>query len=334
MFMKLVTFAGNGDPGSLGRPSRMKAGALLNTTEILDFSLAQAVPSLPSLARWIPDSIVEILKAGQEGLDFVRKVVDEVEEGSESIREALRDRGALLPLAKAHLLAPVPRPTLVLSTGMNYRQHLREMGTPPPPEPMAFIKTSGAVIGPETPIVLPPQFSDMVDFEGEFSFIFGKTCHNVSAKDGMDYVAGYTIVNDVSARNWAAGTQTAKEPMEAVHAWWVNLMGKQLPTFCPMGPCLVTREEIPDPHNLELITTLNGKVMQSANTNDLIFKLPDLIAYFSKWYRFQPGDVITTGSPSGVGFARNPKIFMKAGDVVAIKVEGVGTLSNPIISGS
>ena len=109
-------------------------------------------------------------------------------------------------------------------------------------------------------------------------------------------------------------------------------MGKQLPTFCPMGPVLVTRDEIADPHELKLITTLNGQVMQSANTNDLVFRLPEIIAYFSKWYQFLPGDVITTGSPSGVGFARDPQVFMRAGDVVAITVDGVGTLSNPIIA--
>ena len=147
----------------------------------------------------------------------------------------------------------------------------------------------------------------------------------------MDYVAGYTIVNDVSARNWVGGTKMAKQPMDAVHSWTRNLMGKQLPTFCPMGPVLVTRDEIADPHELKLTTTLNGEVMQSANTNDLVFQLPELIAYFSQWYQFLPGDVITTGSPGGVGFARDPQVFMKAGDVVAITVDGVGTLSNPIV---
>jgi acylpyruvate hydrolase len=324
--MKLVTFAINSYLKA-SVPPKAQVGALLSTEEILDFSLAR---TFPSLATWIPESVVGILEAGEEGLSLVRRLVNEVEEASESRRESLRSRGVLLSKATTQLLAPIPRPALVLSTGMNYWQHLKEMGTPPPPHPSAFIKTSTAVIGQGAPIVLPAQFPDMVDFEGEFSFIFGKACHNVSAKDAMDYVAGYTIVNDVSARNWATGIPTIKHPMEAIHAWGVNLMGKQLPTFSPMGPCLVTRDEIPDPHNLNLTTTLNGQLMQSANTSDLVFKLPELIAYFSKWYQFLPGDVITTGSPSGVGFARKPPVFMKAGDVVSIKVEGVGTLSNPI----
>ena len=324
--MKLVTFSKH-SCHKISGPMKAQAGALLSTGEILDFSLAR---TFPSLANWIPDSVMGILEAGDEGLDVVRRLLNEVEEAPESRREILRNRGALLPHVTTQVLAPIPRPNLVLSTGMNYWQHLKEMGTPPPPNPSAFIKTSTAVIGPGAPIILPAQFPDMVDFEGEFSFVFGRPCHNISAEDAMDYVAGYTIVNDVSARNWAAGTQTAKQPMEAVHAWWVNLMGKQLPTFSPMGPYLVTRDEVADPHNLDLTTTLNGQLMQSANTSDLVFKLPDLIAYFSKWYQFLPGDVITTGSPSGVGFARNPKVFMKPGDVVAIEIKGIGTLSNPI----
>ena len=324
--MKLLTFKKCRKP-TIDISSGGQAGALVNTDEILDFSLAR---TSPSLARWIPDSILGILEAGQKGLDFVRRLVDEVEEATESEREGLRERGALLPLATTQLLAPVPQPAFILSTGLNYGQHLKEMGAPRPPHPAAFIKNATSVIGPGSPIILPPQFPDMVDFEGELSFIFGHACHNVAAEDAMDYVAGYTIVNDVSARDWVAATQRAKEPMEAVHAWWVNLMGKQLPTFCPMGPLLVTRDEIADPHELNLTTTLNGEVMQSANTNDLLFKLPELIAYFSKWYCFRPGDVITTGSPAGVGFARDPKVFMKAGDVVAVQVDGVGTLSNPV----
>jgi len=326
--MKLLTFQRNGELPTHGSPTG-RAGVLLSSDEILDLSLAR---NSPSLACWIPASVSGILEAGQEGLEFIRRLVEEVEVATESERERLRERGALLPLATTQLLAPIPQPALVLSTGMNYGQHLKEMGSPIPPYPYAFIKTTNAVIGPDAPIILPSQCPDMVDFEGEFSFIFGRLCHNVAAEDAMDYIAGYTIVNDVSARDWVATAHGAKEPMKAVHAWGLNLMGKQLPTFSPMGPVLVTRDEIADPHELNLTTTLNGEVMQSANTNDLVFQLPELIEYFSKWYLFRPGDVITTGSPSGVGFARDPKVFMKAGDVVAITIDGVGTLSNPIVA--
>jgi len=326
MKMKLVTFKKYGKPG-LGERASAQSGALLSTDEILDFSLASASPSL---SYWIPESVMGILESGEEGLEFVRRLVDGVEEADESEREGLRERGALLPSASVTLLPPVLQPALILSTGMNYGQHLKEMGSPKPPHPYAFIKSTTSLTGPDAPIILPPQCPDMVDFEGEFSFIFGRACHNVTVEDAMAYVAGYTIVNDVSARDWVAGAHKAKEPMEAIQAWGFNLMGKQLPTFCPMGPALVTRDEIADPHDVNLTTTLNEEVMQSANTNDLVFPLPELISFFSKWYQFRPGDVITTGSPSGVGFARDPKVFMKAGDVVKIHIDGVGTLSNPI----
>lgn len=324
--MKLVTFQKRRELPSHGQLTG-QVGALLSTDEILDLSL---VHNSPSMARWIPGSLHGVLEAGQEGLEFIRRLVDEIEEAPETERENLTERGALLPLATTPLLAPVPQPALIISAGKNYGEHLREMGTPKPLHPTGFIKSTTAVIGPNAPIIIPRQFPDMVDFEGEFSLVFSRACHNVDVQDAMNYVAGYTIVNDVSARNWVRPAIEAKETEEAILAWQVNIMGKQLPTFCPMGPVMVTRDEIADPHNLNLTTRLNGKVMQSANTNDLLFKLPELIAYFSKWYQFRPGDLITTGSPGGVGFGRNPKVFMKPGDVITITVDGIGTLSNPI----
>lgn len=326
--MKLVTFKKYREFTSYSQPTG-QVGALLSTNEILDLSLAR---NSPSLARWIPNSLRDILEGGEEGLEFIRRLVDQVEEAPESKRDNMREQGALLLLVTTKLLAPVPQPALIVSAGKNYGQHLKEMGTPKPLEPTGFIKSTTAVIGPDAPIILPPQFPDMVDFEGEFSLIFARACHNVDVEDAMNYVAGYTIVNDVSARNWVKPALEAKDPEEAVLVWGINIMGKQLPTFCPMGPVMVTRDEIADPHNLNLTTRLNGEVMQSANTNDLVFKLPELIAYFSRWYQFRPGDLITTGSPGGVGFARNPKVFMKPGDVVTIHMDGVGTLSNPIVA--
>lgn len=192
-------------------------------------------------------------------------------------------------------------------------------------EPKAFIKNVNCVVGPDTAIVLPPQCPDMVDFEGEFSIVFGVPCHNVSEAEAMATVAGYTIINDVSARDWVKSFTKTGDPD-------VNRMGKQLPTFCPMGPAIVTSDEIADPHDITLTTTLNGKVMQSAHTSDLIWTIPALISYFSRWYPFQPGDILTTGSPAGVGYGREPKVFMRPGDEVAITVTGVGTLRNKIVA--
>jgi 2-keto-4-pentenoate hydratase/2-oxohepta-3-ene-1,7-dioic acid hydratase in catechol pathway len=209
---------------------------------------------------------------------------------------------------------------------MAYAKHLEEMGVPIPRHPVGFIKSSHAVIGPGAPIVLPQEFPDMVDLEGEFAFVLGRACHRVGAGEALDYVAGYTIVNDVSARNWVEEFLASKDP-------FFNILGKQLPTFCPMGPALVTPEEVPDPHGLDLTTTLNGEVMQSANTRDLLFTVADLIAFYSRWYAFQPGDVITTGSPPGVGYGRDPKVFMKPGDVVSVTIDRLGTLSNAVVAG-
>jgi len=238
--------------------------------------------------------------------------------------------GSKIPLMGARLLAPIQNPALVLSVGMNYHDHLKEMKTPAPEKPAAFTKSVASIIGPEAPILIPPDNPAMVDWEGEFSVVIGKPCHRVKAARALDYVAGYTIVNDVSARDWVAPVFSSTGIMGPIHAWEQNLLGKMFPTFCPMGPVLATKEDVPDPGNVQIKTRLNGKLMQSANTDDLVFSVPELIEYYSQFYLFKPGDVITTGSPSGVGYGRNPRIFMKAGDVVEVEVEGVGILRNPI----
>ena len=238
--------------------------------------------------------------------------------------------GRSVPLKEVKLLAPIPNPGMVLSVGMNYHEHLREMKTPVPEKPAAFTKSAASIIGPDATIRIPPGNPDMLDWEGEFSVVIGKPCHRVQAAQALDYVAGYTIVNDVSARDWVAPIFSATGVMGPIHAWEHNLLGKMFPTFCPMGPVLATRDEVPDPANVKLQTRLNGTVMQDANTDDLVFSVVQLIEYYSQFYLFRPGDVITTGSPSGVGYGRNPKLFMKAGDVVEVEVQGIGVLRNPV----
>lgn len=228
------------------------------------------------------------------------------------------------------LLAPIPNPGLVLSVGMNYHEHLKEMKTPVPEKPAAFTKSVASIIGTDEPIRIPPSNPGMLDWEGEFSVVIGRACHRVKAAQALDYVAGYTLVNDVSARDWVAPIFKASGIMGPIHAWEANLLGKMFPTFCPMGPALAMKDEIPDPANVHITTRLNGTVMQDANTDDLVFSVVQLIEHYSQFYLFKPGDVITTGSPSGVGFGRNPKVFMKPGDVVEVEVAGIGILRNPI----
>ena len=259
-------------------------------------------------------SLKEILARG--GIDDLRR-----------LRANQKDR----VLAKrVRLLPPIPDPGLVLSVGMNYHEHLKEMKTPVPEKPAAFTKSVASIIASGEPIKLPKSNPSMLDWEGEFSVVIGKPCHAVKAAQALDYVAGYTLVNDVSARDWVAPLFKAQGLMGPIHAWEHNLLGKMFPTFCPMGPCMVTKDELPDPNDVQIETRLNGSVMQSANTDDLVFSVAQLIEYYSQFYLFRPGDVITTGSPSGVGFGRDPKVFMKPGDVVEVEVKQIGILRNPI----
>jgi len=248
----------------------------------------------------------------------------------EVIASGAMKRGAKYPKHQIRLRPPVPDPALVLSVGMNYHEHLKEMKTPVPEKPAAFTKSVASIIASEEPIKPPPSNPGMLDWEGEFSVVIGKPCHRVKAAQALDYVFGYTLVNDVSARDWVAPIFSATGIMGPIHAWEHNLLGKMFPTFCPMGPCIVTKDEISDPADVQIQTRLNGKVMQDANTDDLVFSVVQLIEYYSQFYRFLPGDVITTGSPSGVGFGRNPKVFMKPGDVVEVEVKEIGILRNPI----
>lgn len=295
-----------------------RTGALIGE-EVLDFALA--APILP-LANYVPGTMPALLAGGAEGFDVVRRVID----GASAQKARLREAGALKPLAAVKLLAPVPRPGILLSHGRAYKSHLREMNrTQPAENPSAFMKNANSIVGPGTAIRLPPQFPDMVDQEAEFSIVFGAPCHNIKEDEAMACVAGYTMINDVSARNWVENFQKTGDPD-------LNRMGKQLPGFTPMGPVIATKDEIPDPHDVTVRSMINDRVMQDAHTSDLIWTIPFLIAFFARWYRFMPGDVLSTGSPAGVGYGRNPKVFIKPGDVISVLGSGVGTLSNPIVA--
>ena len=308
--MKLITLAG---------PRAGRSGAIIGS-EVLDFGRSAF---LFPIASWIPTPLKEVIAGGHEGMEILRRIVRTVEDGSDIIRNALREAGALTPLFDTRIAAPLPSPTILLSHARAYRDHVAEMkgGEPPPEYPIGFMKNGNSVIGHCEAVRLPPSAPAMVDFEGEISVVFGAPCHGVSAKEAMDYVLGFTIVNDVSARDWVP--QIGKFPDR-------NRMGKQFPGFSPMGPCIATLDEIADPENLHLVTRVNGLVMQDAWTRDLIWSIPELIEYYARWYPFQPGDVLTTGSPAGVGYGRDPKMFLKSGDVVSITVDGIGTLTNAI----
>lgn len=316
--MRLVTI----DAGRNGEP-----GVLLASGEVLHL---RQVALAGTLEVWLPDSVRGILEAGCEGLGVARQIVERVLGLSSPALAKLRDRGIVGP-ASTRLLAPVPDPRLIVAAGLAYRSHLAEMqGTPVPPHPTAFMKSVNSLTGPSSTISVPRHAAEKVDYEGELAVVFGRTCHGVGSDEALDYVAGYTVANDVSARDWVADVWSATSPWEARRSWEVNIMGKQFPGFTPLGPALLTIDEVPDVNALQLTTRLNGKVMQSAPVADLIFSVAEMIAYFSKWYEFSPGDVLLTGTPAGVGVGRKPPVFMKDGDVIEIEVASIGVLRNVV----
>lgn len=218
------------------------------------------------------------------------------------------------------LLAPV-EPTTIYCIGLNYLFHAEEGGLPKPDYPILFMKSPTAVQNPGDPIEIPVHLkSEEVDFECELAVVIGRQCKNVSKEDALQYVLGYTCGHDVSARDWQikyGGSQWCK--------------GKTFDTFCPLGPCLVTTDEIPNPNDLKIKTVLNGETMQDWNTNDMIFDVPTLIEFLSGSTTLMPGTVILTGTPHGVGLARKPPVYMQAGDQVTIEIEKIGALSNPVV---
>lgn len=224
--------------------------------------------------------------------------------------------GTRTPLEGARLASPIPRPPKIVCVGLNYLDHATEQNVPLPEHPLLFSKATSSVVGPCDDVVLPSE-SEQVDYEVELAVVIGKTATAVSEADAYDYVAGYTVANDVSARDIQFRQQQ-----------WHQ--GKSYDTFCPMGPWLVTKDEISDPNALAVKLTLNGTVLQDSNTDNLIFNVPTLVSRISSAMTLVPGDVISTGTPAGVGVFRDPKILLKAGDYMETWVEGIGTLKNHV----
>src|SRR5579875_3055030 len=220
-----------------------------------------------------------------------------------------------VPLSEVQLLAPIADPPKILCVGQNYRDHCEEQNQPIPERPILFSKYATAINDPEGTIPLLPGISDQIDYEAELAVVIGKQGRHIPETAAMEYVAGYLCANDVTARDIQYGDKQ-----------WVR--GKTPDGFFPIGPYLVTTDEIPDPHALDISLTLNGNVMQRSNTSNLIFRIPYLISYFSRTITLQPSDILSTGTPGGVGVFRKPPIFLKAGDVVEVTIQGLGTLRN------
>ena len=252
-------------------------------------------------------------------LRTARDAAGRIERDPSALTEA-REKGWLVPRQDAYWFAPVPRPGKIVCVGLNYRDHAEESGLAVPKTPVIFSKFSSCVVAPGEPVVVPTT-SEKVDYEAELAIVVGRHAKHVSADGAYDYVLGYTAFNDVTARDFQFGD-----------GQWQR--GKSCDTFAPMGQTIVTTDEIPDPHTLRITMKVNGTVMQDSNTNQLIFRVPELIEFISKSITLEPGDVIATGTPAGVGFARKPPVFLKPGDTMDVEIERIGGLGNPIAAAS
>jgi 2-keto-4-pentenoate hydratase/2-oxohepta-3-ene-1,7-dioic acid hydratase in catechol pathway len=286
--MRLVTFLSNGEPhiGAEGPQG------------VVDFTLA---------APQLPESMLDLLADGPKALDEARAAA----------ARAFAEATGVIAADQVRLLAPVPRPGKIFGIGLNYRDHAHETGNPIPEVPIVFSKAATAVIGPGAAIEIPPA-SALIDYEGELAVVIGRPAKCVSRRDALRYVAGYTVMNDVTARDYQARSG--------------HCIAKSFDTFAPMGPALVTADDVGDPSMLDLRTIVSGEEMQHERTNKLVFDVPALIEYISAGVTLEPGDIISTGTPAGVGYRRKPRRFLKPGDTVRVEVSNIGALENPVIS--
>lgn len=278
------------------------------------------------IARLAIDSATFLCRI--DGDKAVPIAAEPAEPGRDALRELLA-RGDDLAAAEAvaaavavesgRLLAPVREPQKIIAIGLNYADHARESGLEPPANPMMFVKTANSIVGPGDPIVLDPTLSTEVDYEVELAVVIGRRTRHVAVADALDHVFGYTVCNDVSARD-----------AQFADGQWVR--AKSFDSFCPLGPWIVTADEVDDPQDLAIRCRVNGRTLQDSSTAEMIFGVAELVSYLSHSLTLEPGDVIATGTPYGVGFARTPPVYLRPGDDVEVEVEGIGTLRNPVVA--
>ena len=260
----------------------------------------------------VPADVRSILEGGEP----TRAAIDAVLSDFGADVAAWVSSGRAVPLAEVRLWAPVPDPQKIVCLGRNYRAHAEEAGGEVPPAPELFVKFANTLVGHGWPIEIPP-ITDEVDYEAELAVVIGRRTKDVAASAALDHVYGYSIMHDVSARDYQLRTSQ-----------W--LAGKSMDTFGPFGPWIVTADEIPDPQDLQMRLTIGGEVLQDASTSEMVFGVAEAIAFISSVMTLEPGDVISTGTPEGVGMARTPQRYLRNGDVVDIEIDRIGTLSNPV----
>ncbi len=279
-----------------------RAGALIEQ-DVVDLNAANVD---------LPSNVLSLLQGGLSLLDQARKAAMGAWERADS--------SAVRPLADIELLAPIPRPPKIVCIGVNYADHAAEAGRELPPRPSVFLKAASCVIGPNEPIVRPTT-TERLDYEVELAVVIGRTSKAVPRDQAMEVVAGYTIMNDVSARD----LQLAKDGGV--------ILGKNFDTAAPTGPCLALADEVPDPTNLRLRTWVNGELRQDGTTSNLIFDIPAIITFLTQQLTLEPGDLIATGTPAGVGLGMHPQVWLQPGDIVRMEIEGIGVLENTVTAG-
>jgi 2-keto-4-pentenoate hydratase/2-oxohepta-3-ene-1,7-dioic acid hydratase in catechol pathway len=286
-----------------GSDGVVRLGALINEG-VVNLASAAHILGLPAGPF---TEMASFLAEGESLVDQTRKLIQALPQGT------------LIPMAQIKLRVPVPHPGKIVAVGLNYRDHSMEAGAKQvPTTPILFAKFNTSISGPEDPIVIPDG-DKQVDYEAELAVVIGRKGKRIAASHAFDYVAGYMPLNDVSARTWQFADKQ-----------WVR--GKSCDTFCPVGPYLTTREDIPDPHTLGIFARVNGETLQNSNTSKMIFRVPELIEFISESITLEPGDIIATGTPEGVGVFRKPPVFLKSGDLVEIEVERLGVLRNPVVA--
>jgi len=266
-----------------------------------------------------PQRMIDFLEIGEDLRNYTSSLIGHVRDLLRKGSRELQQQGILLKPTEVRMLPPVPVPPKIICLGLNYRDHAEEAHIPMPERPLLFSKPWTAIIGPEDSVVYP-KISTQVDYEVELAAIIGKRGKSVSESDAFDHIAGYTVFNDISARD-----------IQFADKQWFR--GKSFDTFAPTGPFLVLREQVSDPHNLKMELRVNGEPRQRSTTANMIFKIPELVAFISNVMTLQPGDIIATGTPAGVGFYAKPeKRLLKPGDLMEAEIEGIGILKNRVIS--
>src|SRR5579863_8506918 len=316
--MKLVTY----ESAKESRVGVVEGGFIVDVEMALGL-FAKGRISNPKLAPAVyilreggdpPRDMMDLLRRGRR---YRRALAAITKDLAEAPNPKPKVKGLFTTLASARLRAPIARPGKITCVGLNYADHAREQGIEPPKSPIFFLKSENTICGPGDKVRIPPN-SAQVDYEAEFAVVIGKGGSRIPEVRALEHNAGYMLRNGVTARDFQFSDKQ-----------WFR--GKSGETFAPTGPWIATRDEVPDPHNLHISLTLNGATMQDSNTSNLIFKVPYLVSYLSQSITLQPGDVISTGTPPGVGVFRKPQVFLKAGDTMTVAVEKLGELTNTVV---